>query len=257
MVFGRKIKKIEPIESDPVEDGSGDESQDAGFSLEDLGNAYAKAIEERTGADEGAGETNSDEPSVVAFPPTSEEILEETLDAPEVGETDHVPVTTETVLESILFLGTPDSRTIDTEKIQSLFRNMPREEIEEAVARLNQKYRQQGRAFEIVSERGGYRLQLTQAMTAVRERFYGKVKEVQLPQPAIDCLALVAYQPGISREQVESLWGQPPHGTLNMLVRKGLLRAEKEGNAITYYTTDRFLEVVGLDSIDDLPREEL
>ncbi|XZE33223.1 SMC-Scp complex subunit ScpB [Pirellulaceae bacterium SH501] len=257
MVFGRKIKKIEPIESDPVEEVIAEESQDTGLSLEDLGNAYARAIEERTGSEEGEAEAASDEPSVVSFSPAVEEALEETLDAPEVGETDHVPVTTETVLESILFLGTPDSRPIDVEKIQSLFRNMPREEIEEAVARLNQKYRQQGRAFEIVFERGGYRLQLTQAMTLVRERFYGKVKEVQLPQSAIDCLALVAYQPGISREHVESLWGQPPHGTLNMLVRKGLLRAEKEGNAITYYTTDRFLEVVGVDSIEDLPREEI
>jgi segregation and condensation protein B len=256
-VFGRKIKKIEPMEPELLEEGVEGDLQDTGLSLEDLGNAYARAIEERSGVEAIPPTRSSDEPTIVSFPSALEAIQEETLDAPEVGESDHVPVTTETVLESILFLGTPDNRPIDVERLQILFRNMPREEIDEAVARLNQRYRQQGRAFEIVFERGGYRLRLTEAMASVRERFYGKVKEVQLPQSAIDCLALVAYQPGISREQVESLWGQPPHSTLNMLVRKGLLRVEKEGNAMTYYTTDRFLEVVGVDSIDDLPREEL
>ncbi|AMV32710.1 Segregation and condensation protein B [Pirellula sp. SH-Sr6A] len=257
MVFGRKIKKIEPLETELAEVRETEDQPDVGLSLEDLGNAYARAMEERSGVEASELSASVEDAALLPFPLSPSSDLEETLAAPEVGETDHVPVTTETVLESILFLGTPDSRPIDVERLQSLFRNMPREEIDEAVGKLNQKYRQQGRAFEIVFERGGYRLQLAEAMSSVRERFYGKVKEVQLPQSAIDCLALVAYQPGISREQVESLWGQPPHGTLNMLVRKGLLRVEREGNAMTYYTTDRFLEVVGVDSIDDLPREEL
>ena len=79
-----------------------------------------------------------------------------------------------------------------------------------------------------------------------------------LPSTLIcSCLAIIAYQPGATREEVDHAWGQPAIITLNLLIRKGLLRAEKEDGVLRYFTTDRFLEVIGLQSIDDLPREEL
>jgi segregation and condensation protein B len=91
----------------------------------------------------------------------------------------------------------------------------------------------------------------------LRDRFQGKVREVSLQQAAIDCLAMIAYTPGITRQEIENLWGNSPTGTLNLLIRKGLLRAEKDGPATRYFTTDKFLEIAGLTSLDDLPREEL
>jgi segregation and condensation protein B len=92
----------------------------------------------------------------------------------------------------------------------------------------------------------------------VRDKFYSKAKETQLTQSAIDCLALVAYQPGITREEIEKQWNQPAASMLSNLVRRGLLRIEKPSTAPAshpgnYFTTDRFLDVIGLDSLDDLP----
>ncbi len=256
-MFGRNRKKIVPIESEGGEQREGsDEGSEGAISLEDLGNAYAKAVESISPSEplsvyspvENDTEPNNSQDSLLE---------EETLDAPEVGDADHVPISTESVLEAILFLGTSDSKPIDGDKLQALFRNVPLEEIDEGVARLNRKYRSDSRPFEIVQEKGGYRMQLIGEMGFVRDRFYGKVKEVQLPQAAIDCLALVAYQPGITREEVEHLWGQPPSGTLNMLVRKGLLHVEKVDGKLSYFTTERFLEIVGIESVEDLPREDL
>lgn len=252
-MFGRKIKRIEPIEA------VGDEPEveiEAGLSLEDLGNAYAQAAN-ALGA-ESSGSLDAD-PLVASEPSIGvhHEEVEDYLDAPSVSETDGHLVTTESVLESILFLGTNDNRPVDTDRLLGLFRNMTKEELEESIDKMNRRYRSHDRTFEIVREVGGYRMQLIPSMELVRERFYGKVKETQLPQSAIDCLAIIAYKPGATREEIDHAWGQPAISILNLLIRKGLLRAEKEDRVLRYFTTDRFLEVIGLQSIDDLPREEL
>ena len=257
-MFGRKMKKIVPIEPEHIEpEISQEEPEEEAISLEDLGNAYAKAVESIALADHESDDAAAPSESLKTFAGDDGEFDEDPLDAPEVGETDNVPISTESVLEAILFLGSSDNKPIDAIKLQALFRNIPLEEIEECVARLNRKYRVQRRAFEIVKEKAGYRLQLAPSMAYVRERFYGKVKETHLPQAAIDCLALVAYTPGITRDEIEHLWNQPPNSTLNMLVRKGLLSVEKIDDKLGYFTTNRFLEVVGIDSIDDLPHEDV
>lgn len=258
-MFGRKMKKIVPIETEHLEldvaEAIPDEEE--GISLEDLGNAYAKAVESLEPNDADSTDNTGVPEPLKAFSADDDYLDEDTLDAPEVGETDNVPISTESVLEAILFLGSSDNKPIDAVRLQDLFRNIPLEEIEECVTRLNKKYRSHRRAFEIIKEKAGFRMQLAPSMAYVRERFYGKVKETHLPQAAIDCLALVAYTPGITRDEIEHLWNQSPNSTLNMLVRKGLLSVEKVDEKLGYFTTSRFLEVVGIDSIDDLPHEEM
>ena len=89
---------------------------------------------------------------------------------------------------------------------------------------------------------------------------YGKLRETQLNQAAIDCLSLVAYRPGVTREEVERLWSRPASSVLSLLVRRDLLRIERKGKgkqAVTkYFPTDRFLNLIGIESLDDLPVAE-
>jgi segregation and condensation protein B len=81
----------------------------------------------------------------------------------------------------------------------------------------------------------------------------GPVRETVLSQPAIDCLALIAYQPNILREELEKQLGQNLKPILTQLEKRGLI-TEVDSR---YTTSDRFLEIVGLDSLDDLPHSSL
>lgn len=112
----------------------------------------------------------------------------------------------------------------------------------------------------IVEASDGYRTVLADEVDFIRDRFYGRVREVALNQSAIDCLALVAYQPGISRNQLEEQRGQPSGGILNQLVRRRLIEIHRKGDgkdsAPHYYPTDRLVALAGLDSLDDLPQVE-
>ena len=100
---------------------------------------------------------------------------------------------------------------------------------------------------------------LRTAFYPVRNRFYGKVREARLSQAAVDVLAIVAYQQPLSSEQVSRLRGRPCSHVLSQLVRRGLLRIERRGEKLRtpyYFTTDRFLELFGLESLEDLPQSE-
>lgn len=244
MVFGRRLRKIES--DDTVADVPAEET---GVSLEELGRAYAEAI--GTDAHPVADNDGTSTLSLVG------EQEDELLDAPEVADSDGLPVTTEGALEAILFVGGDSSQPISVDRILGLFQGMAIDELDEIVESLNKKYRSLGNVYEIVNERGGYRMQLLHHASNFRDRLQVKVREVSLHQAAIDCLAMVAYTPGTTRQEIENLWGNSPTGTLSLLVRKGLLRAEKDGAETRYYTTDKFLEIAGITSLDDLPREEL
>jgi segregation and condensation protein B len=244
MVFGRRLRKIESDDS-----SSEVPTEETGVSLEELGRAYAEAI----GTDDHPGQES---PGVSTLNLIDEQ-QDELLDAPDVADSDGLAVTTEGALEAILFVGGDSSHPIAVDRILGLFQGMAIDELDEIIARLNKKYRRLGNVIEIVNEKGGYRMKLLHHASNLRDRFQGKVREVSLQQAAIDCLAMIAYTPGITRQEIENLWGNSPTGTLNLLIRKGLLRAEKDGPATRYFTTDKFLEIAGLTSLDDLPREEL
>ena len=127
------------------------------------------------------------------------------------------------------------------------------------MAELNRRYDADGAPYHIVGEGDGYRLALRDEFHPLRNRFYGRIREARLSQAAIDVLALVAYQQPITGEQIRRLRGRPSSHVLAHLVRRGLLRIERpEPNRRTphYYTTDRFLRLFNLASLDDLPRSE-
>jgi segregation and condensation protein B len=94
---------------------------------------------------------------------------------------------------------------------------------------------------------------------AVRERFYGKIREARLSQSAIDVLSLVAYHQPITRSRVDEIRGKPSGGVLSQLVRRQLLRIERtesKPRVTHFFTTDRFLELFALDDLEDLPRTQ-
>ena len=73
----------------------------------------------------------------------------------------------------------------------------------------------------------------------------------------IDVLAVVAYQQGCTRQDIEKVRGRPSGAILSQLVRRRLLRIErpdKKPRTPRYFVTQRFFDLFGLASIDELPQ---
>lgn len=167
-------------------------------------------------------------------------------------------VTPQGIIEAILFVGRDDGAGIQAGELSALMRGVSEKEIGAFVEDLNRSYEEADSAFRIVEETDGFRVSLAEDFEFVRERFYGRVREITLTQAAIDCLALVAYQPGISRQKIEDQRSEPSGGILNQLVRRQLIDVRRVGEGkskvTTYYPTNKLTELAGLDSLEDLPQ---
>jgi segregation and condensation protein B len=85
----------------------------------------------------------------------------------------------------------------------------------------------------------------------------GAPRAVKITGPLLDVLAIIAYRQPVTRNEIDSLRGYESAGLVRQLVRLGLIKVEKPlpGNtAATFGTTQRFLELFALTSLDDLPK---
>lgn len=164
-----------------------------------------------------------------------------------------------TILEAMLFVGHPQHEPLTASHVASLMRGVRPAEIDELVVELNETYAAEQCAYWIESVGAGYRLVLRPEFAPLRDRFYGRVKEAKLSQQAIDVLALVAYNQPLTQAEIDRLRNAASGGVLAQLVRRGLLRVERpdrKPREPIFHTTDKFLELFGLESLDDLPQSQ-
>ncbi len=238
------------------------QSQPPGISLDELTNAFAQVmgIEPRRPA-EVAAPTKQGETSPEAAGAVDAEAAAQPAETPtsEPNVDDACPINPRTILEAMLFVGNRDNQPLSPRRAAELMRDVEVDEIPSLVAELNRRYDETGAPCQIVGEGDGYRLALRGEFQAVRNRFYGRVREARLSQAAVDVLALVAYQQPMTAEQIHRQRGRPSRHVLAHLVRRGLLRIERpdaKRRTPHYSTTERFLHLFNLESLDDLPRSE-
>ena len=226
-----------------------EESSDGGF--EEQSDAATDTIEGESDDDQ----DNFDGPDFEA----DEE--EEGSDSPVItAETENIELSPLSILESMLFVGDKENRLLTPQRASDFMRNVTPDEITQLVAVLNERYAAMNCPYEIVREEQGIRLSLKDDFESVRMRFYGRIKEARLNQSAIDVLSIVAYRQPVTADEVQKIRKQPSSTILSQLVRRDLLCLERntQGKRSTthYRTTDRFLQLFNLESLDDLPTAE-
>jgi segregation and condensation protein B len=225
-------------------------SLDDEVSLEDLGAAYARAA-----AAHDPDTYAAPPPATPAADPGSDETEPDPVGDQAFDETVHP----EGIIEAALFVGHPENQPFTAVRLASLMRDVSEAEVVEMIESLNQSYRDAEQAFRIIEDGNGYRLTIAPAVEKIRESFLGTVREARLSQAAIEVLALVAYQPGVTAQTVQDQRGRESGTLLNQLVRRRLLEVKRQtppegGRKVPhYYATERFLALFGLESLEDLP----
>lgn len=249
-------------ESDPNETaaalglGTFQEPDDAGLSLEELGQAYAALMSKGADPYESIPAVDATPAADLAEAEVAPPAAEEPLEVISGDDAAAAEVTPQTILEAMLFVGHPLGEPLTSEQIAGLMRGVRPAEIDELIQELNETYDRDGSVYRIANHGAGYRLELRGEWGPIRDRFYGRVKEARLSQSAVDVLAIVAYQQPISGDEVDKLRSKPSGGVLSQLVRRDLLQIERPAPKAppVYRTTSRFLDLFGLDELSDLPQ---
>ncbi len=115
----------------------------------------------------------------------------------------------------------------------------------------------QPRGLRLQRHAGRFQLTTAPELAEPIERFLGLETRAHLSRSALETLAIIAYQQPITHPQIDAVRGVNSDSMLKGLLSKGLIyeagRAQGPGRPILYVTTPEFLQLLGLDSIEELP----
>ncbi len=228
--------------------GFRDVPDDQGMTLDNLSSAFAEMLGRGEEPYESTGVEGSTDPIVepravstpTESPPSADDACE---------------VTPRSILEAMLFVGNPDGSPLSAARVAGLMRGVRAAEIEQFVAELNEQYAANRCPYEIVTDADGYRLTLRAPFEPLRATVLGHSQERRLSTAAVEVLSIVAYKGPLTGEAVSRLRGKPSGALLTQLVRRQLLRIDREpAKPGRYVVTERLLKLAGLASLEDLPR---
>ena len=144
-------------------------------------------------------------------------------------------------------------KSIDGEDIE-----ITKEEVDNTVDALNQKYSENGNSFRILRIANGYLYATLETYAKYVGYLSSERAKRRLSQAALETLSIIAYKQPITKPELESIRGVNSDYILTTLLEKNLItikgRAETVGRPLLYGTTDEFLKYFGLNNLSDLPK---
>ncbi len=163
------------------------------------------------------------------------------------------------LLEAALFAS---SRPVPLPELTALDAEAGPEAVLDALAELRAHYDHpdEGHAFELVEQGGGWQLLTRPEFTEAIERAQLAQRPQRLSAASLETLAIIAYRQPIGRAEIEEIRGVSVGGVLKALLERGLIdiigRSEGLGRPLLYGTTPSFLEQFALRHLEELPRAD-
>ena len=157
------------------------------------------------------------------------------------------------IIEAILFAA---GRQVNIkELIVSL--EMSREDIENIIEAMKEEYKAQERGIEIIKIEDNYQLCTKKELYEFLYPILDKRSKPNLSNAALETLAIIAYNPRVTRAEIESIRGVGADACIYKLLEYGLIqeggKADLPGKPMTYVTSNEFLKMFGYTSLNDLP----
>ena len=157
------------------------------------------------------------------------------------------------IIEAILFAaGRPVTKTelmlcleISEDDIQAILENMQEE------------YKNQARGIELIKVENSYQLCTKKELYEYVYPILDKRSKPKLSNAALETLAIIAYNPKITRAEIEAIRGVSADACVYKLLEYGLVeesgKIDLPGKPRSYKTTEEFLRMFGYSSLEELP----
>lgn len=157
------------------------------------------------------------------------------------------------IIEAILFAA---GRQV-TEKELMISLELPREDLENIIISMQEDYKTQSRGIEIIKIDNSYQLCTKKELYEYIYPILDKRSKPNLSNAALETVSIIAYNPKITRAEIESIRGVGADACIYKLLEYELIqeagKADLPGKPMTYVTTDKFLKMFGYTSLNDLP----
>lgn len=131
------------------------------------------------------------------------------------------------------------------------------EEIVTVIKKMQEEYKQESRGIEIIKVEDGYQLATKKDLYEYIYPILDRRTKPNLSTAALETLSIIAYNPRITRAEIEAIRGVSADACVYKLLEYGLIqeagKTDLPGKPMSYKTTDEFLRMFGYSSLNDLP----
>ena len=159
----------------------------------------------------------------------------------------------QSIIESIFFAA---GRMVSIEEIE-LALEISRVDLEKILEKMQEEYKEEKRGIELIKLNNGYQLCSKKENYEYIYQIIDKRNKPKLSNAALETLSIIAYNPKISRAEIEAIRGVSVDATIYKLLEYGLIeeagKLDLPGKPMSYKTTEEFLKMFGYSSLDELP----
>lgn len=157
------------------------------------------------------------------------------------------------IMEAILFAC---GRPVEiTEFMKTL--EISAEDVENILQNMKMEFESQNRGIEIIKVENAYQLCTKKEYYEYIYPLFDNRTKPTLSNAAMETLSIIAYNPKITRSEIESIRGVNSDGTIYKLLEYNLIedagKLDLPGRPTAYRTTPEFLKMFGLTSLEELP----
>jgi len=157
------------------------------------------------------------------------------------------------IIEAILFAA---GREVKIGELMSAL-EASSEEIIMAVESMKIEYQNENRGIQIINVNDAYQLCTKKEYYEIICSVFDKRNKPNLSQAALETLAIIAYNPRITRAEIEMIRGVNSDGTIYKLLDYHLIeetgKIDAPGKPGTFGVTSEFLRMFGFNNLNELP----
>lgn len=157
------------------------------------------------------------------------------------------------IIEAILFA---TGRTVEIKELISAL-EIPEEDIIQIIESMKADFQKANRGIEIIKVGNGYTLCSKKEYYEYIYPLFDNRAKPNISNAAMETLAIIAYNPKMTRAEIESIRGVNSDATIYKLLEYNLIedagKSDLPGKPTVYQTTEEFLKTFGISNLDELP----
>lgn len=157
------------------------------------------------------------------------------------------------IIEAILF---SCGRPVEMKELITAT-EIPEKDIIKIVEEMKEDYSNKNRGIEIVKIDNGYTLCSKKEYRDYIYPLFDNRAKPNISNAAMETLAIIAYNPKITRAEIEAIRGVNSDATIYKLLEYNLIedagKSDAPGKPTVYQTTAEFLKTFGISNLDELP----
>ena len=155
------------------------------------------------------------------------------------------------IIEAVCFAA---GRIVTTEEL-ILTLEINKDDLDTIIASMQEEYKERG--IELIKIDNGYQLCSKKEYYEYIYPILDKRSKPRLSGAALETLAIIAYNPQITRAEVEAIRGVNSDASIYKLLEYGLVaeagKTDLPGKPMSYKTTNEFLKMFGYETLANLP----